>query len=178
MSKVGTMWQVALREINERGRSKAFIVTNVVIVILVAGLIFIPSLFAGGTSESSVGSVGSGNQEIVDAAVELGNANDEPGDEPSIAISVVTYPTRDEAISGLESGEVDAVLVNGEEIIVQSSGSFFGGSDMVGLLQTAAATLQLEAAVTSGGQAAADVVEIMTSDRQKATKLDNNKASC
>ena len=172
MSKVGPLWQVALREINERGRSKAFVITNVVIVILVAGLIFIPSLFAGGTNESAVGSVGTGNQEIIDTAVKLANANDEPGDKPSVAISTLPYDTREEAEAGVETGEVEAALVDGEEIIVEHSGSLFGSSEIVGLLQTAAATVELEAAVTEGGQAAADVVEIMTSDPLETTALE------
>jgi ABC-2 type transport system permease protein len=164
MSPVGTLWQVALREISQRGRSKAFIVTNVVIAILVAAMIVIPSLFAGGTSESSVGSVGDGNQVIVDTAVLLGNANDEPNEEPSVAIEVVEYETRDTAEEALLDGDVDVVLVNGEELVIENAGGFLGDASISGLLQQAAATVQLEAAVSEGGQAAADVVEIMTSD--------------
>lgn len=164
MSPVGTLWQVALREIRERGRSKAFIITNVVIAILVAGMIVIPSLFAGGTTESSVGSVGEGNQIIVDTAVLLGNANDDPDEEPSVAIEVVEFGTRDEAEDALISGDVDIVLVDAKELVVENAGGFLGDSSISSLLQRAAATVQLEAAVSEGGQAAANVVEIMTSD--------------
>jgi ABC-2 type transport system permease protein len=148
MSALAPVWQVALRELRERGRSKAFLVSNIVIVLLVAGLILVPGFFSDDTTVYRVGSVGEGNDPILTTAEQLGNANDEPDAVPSVAIDVVEYDTRDLAVSGLEAGAVEAIVV----------------SSLVRLLQRGAATVELEAAVSEGGQAAADVVEIMTSD--------------
>ncbi|MGI9610610.1 MAG: ABC transporter permease, partial [Acidimicrobiia bacterium] len=139
-------------------------------------LIIIPGLIGGGTDESAVGSVGEGNDIIVDTAVVLANANDEPGDDPSVAIEIVEYSSRDEAVAGLESGEVELVLVDGDEMLIESA-SGFAASSSQGLIQRAAATVELEMAVAEGGQAAADVVEIMTSDPLETTTLSGDEDS-
>jgi ABC-2 type transport system permease protein len=169
------LWQVALREVTERARSKAYLLTTVLTILIVVGLIVIPTLFGGGTSESTVGSVGSGNDEIVATAVDLGNAGDEPGDEPSIAIETVEFEDREAAVAALEEGEVDAVLVDGEELIVPSTGGF-GGSSFVASAQQAAATVQIQTVIAEQGEEAADIIEILTSDPLEVTPLSGGDA--
>lgn len=164
------LWQVALREITERACSKAYLITTVLTILIILGLIVVPTLFGSDTEEAVVGSVGEGNEEIITTAVELGNANDEPGDPPSIAIETVGYPDRETAVAALEEGDVDAVMVDGEEIIVAST-SGFGGDSLVGGLQAAAGTVQIQAVVEEQGQQAADIIAILTSDPLEVTPL-------
>lgn len=170
MRGFGTLWQVALREITERIRSKAYLITTGLTVLIVLGLIVAPTVFGSDTTESTVASVGDGNDEIISTAVDLGNANDEPGDPPSVAIDTVEFDDRGDAVTALEEGEVDAVLVDGQEIVVQSTGGFAGNS-LVSGLQRAAGTVQIQDIIEEEGQQAADIIEILTSDPLDTTTL-------
>lgn len=175
MRGFGALWQVALREITERARSKAYLLTTALTILIVLALIVLPSLFGGGTAESTVGSVGEGNEAIVSTAVDLGNANDEPESPPSIAIEIIEFDDRESAISALEEGEVDAVLVDGDEVIVDSVGGF-GGSSFLNGLQRSAGTVQIQAVIAEEGQQAADIIEILTSDPLEVTTLGGGEA--
>ena len=170
MTGFAALWQVALREITERVRSKAYLITTGLTVLIVLGLIVAPSLFGSDTAESTVGAIGEGNDVIISTAVDLGNANDEPGDPPSVAIETVEFEDRETAEMALQDGEVDAVIVDGEEVIVQSVGGFTGNS-LLGDLQRAAGTVQIQEIVEEEGQQAADIIEILTSDPLETTTL-------
>lgn len=170
MSSMSIVWQIARREIRERGRSRAYLITSALTLLIVVGLVVVPGIIGGGTSEYTIGALGQGNDAIATAAESLGNAKDEAGAEPSVSINVRQFDTRDEAESALDDGEVDAVLVNGDEVIVQSV-SGFGGNELVNLLQQGAASVELEAIVSSEGSAAADVISVMTSDPLETTAL-------
>lgn len=175
MTGLGALWQVASREITERARSKAYLITTASTVLIVLALIVLPPLFGGGTSESTVGSVGEGNDEIISTAIDLGNANDEPEDPPSVAIEAVQFDDRETAMTALEVGEVDAVLVDGNEVLVEGV-SGFGGSSFLNDLQRAAGTVQIQAVVAEQGQQAADIIEILTSDPLEVTTLGGTDA--
>jgi ABC-2 type transport system permease protein len=172
---MATVWQVALREIREHGRSRSFLITTAVTLLIVVGLVVLPGLIGGGTSEYTVGMVGEGNEPIVSAAEQLGNANDEPDAEPSVAIEGVPYDDRAAAEVDLEEGVIDAVLIDGEEIVVESVGGF-GESEVVALLQRGAASVELEVIVAESGEVAADVIEVMTSDPLETTTLSGQEA--
>jgi len=167
---LAALWQVALREITERARSRAYLLTTGLTILIVLGLIVIPNLFGGGTAESIVGSVGEGNDEIISTAVELGNANDEPDDPPSIAIETVDFDDRDAAMEALDEGEVDAVLIDGGEIVLRSVGGF-GGNSFISGFQRAAGTVQIQSIIEEHGQEAADIVEILTTEPLETTTL-------
>lgn len=175
MSGLAVAWQVARREIVERGRSKAFLLTTIITLLVVVALIVLPSIFGGGTDEYRVGTVGEGNTEIVEAGELLATANDEPGDEPSVAITEVPFDDRAAAEAALEAGEVDAVLVEGSELVVESVGGF-GGSALVSILQQGAASVRVEELVATEGDAAADVIEIMASEPLETTTLTGQDA--
>ena len=164
------MWMVARRELRERGRSKSFLITTIVTLVIVVGLVVLPEVIGGGTSDYRVGSIGEGNEAIIEAAELLGNAEDEPDAEPSVSITAVEMESREDAESGLEEGELDAVLIDGSELLVESVGGF-GGSEIVGLLQRGAASVELESIVAEEGDVAADVIEVMTSDPLETTTL-------
>lgn len=170
MSGLAAFWQVAWREIGERIRSKAYLITTGLTVLIVIGLIVVPSQFGAETTESTVGSVGAGNEEIVATAVELENAGDDPEGPPSIAIEIAEFDERDLAVAALEEGEVDAVLVDGEEIVVENVGGF-GGSSLVNGLQRAAGTVQIQRLIEEQGQEAADIIAILNSDPLQISTL-------
>lgn len=170
MTGFGAMWQVALREITERARSKAYLITTASTVLIVLGLIVIPDMFGGGTDEIAVGSVGEGNETIIATGVELANAADEPGDPPSIAVETIVFDDRESAIAALEDEEVEAVLVDGEEVIVEGV-SGFGGSSIVDGLQRAAGAVQIQQVIAEEGEQAANIIDLLTSDPLEVTTL-------
>jgi ABC-2 type transport system permease protein len=170
MSGARTVWQIAMREIREHGRSKSFLITTEVSFLLVAALVIVPGLIGGDTAEYTVASVGEGNEPIVSAAEQLGNASDEEGAEPSVAIDLQEYDSVEAAETAMDEGDLDAILIDGSEVIVESLGGF-GESALLGLLQQGAASVQLEAIVAEGGETAADVIEVMTSDPLETTTL-------
>lgn len=170
MTGLRTLSRIAMREITERARSKAYLATTGLTILIVLGLIVVPNLFGGGTEESTVGSLGEGNDAIVTTAVELGNANDTLDDPPSIAIETIQFADRDEAVAALEAGDVDAVLVDGEEVIVANVGGF-GGSSFLDALQRSAGTVQIQRVIAEQGQDAADIIQILTSDPLEVTSL-------
>ena len=169
MSSLQTTWQVAWREIKDRGRSRAYLITTVATVLLVLGVILVPQALGGGTADHRVGLVGEGGVAIVDRAVQLGNANDDRGAEPSISISTSVYEDREQAESALASGEVDAVLVGDSEMISETGG--FTGNSLADLLQRGAATTKLEEILAGGDEEAARIVQLMTSEPLVATSL-------
>lgn len=174
MTGAGIIWQVAHREITERGRSKAYLVTTGVTLLIVVGLIVVPTFFGGGPDKYPVGSVGAGNEAIIDSAGLLGNAGLEPGQDPKVVFTVTSFDRVEEAKAALETGDIEAVLVDASEVIVKSA-SGFGGSPLVGLLQRGASSVELEALVSEKGQAAADVIAVMTSDPLTTTTLSGPK---
>jgi ABC-2 type transport system permease protein len=175
MSDLGVAWQVARRELTERGRSKAYLLTTVITLLVVVALILLPSIFGGGTDEYQVGSVGQGNTEIIEAGELLANANDEPDAEPSVSITETQFASREEAEAALEAGEVDAVLVDGSEAIVETLGGF-GESSLLTILQQGAASVRVEQLVETEGDVAADVIEIMASEPLETTTLSGQDA--
>lgn len=170
MSPLRTVWQIAAREVREQGRSKTYLITTVVTVLIVLGLIILPGLFSGGSDEYQIGVIGAGNQEVIDASVALANVEDEPDAEPSVVMTTVEFDDRADAEAALEAGEVDAVLVDATEVIVETVGGF-GDSTITDLLQRGAATVRLEEIVATEGQAAEDLIELMTSDPLETTTL-------
>ncbi len=171
MSGLQGLWQVARREVTERGRSKAYLITTVVLLLLVVALVVVPQLFEEQTERFQIGVLGDDNQDIIETAERLANANDEPESAQSVSIEVTPYDERDSAIEALEAKELEAVLVDGQEVIVERTGGFFGDSSLVSLLQRAAATVALEEIVAVQGETAASVIDLMTTDTLTMTSL-------
>jgi ABC-2 type transport system permease protein len=159
-----------MREIREHGRSKSFLITTAITFLLVGALVVVPGLIGSDTADYTVGSVGEGNEPIAAAAKQLGNASDEEGAQPSVAITLQVFDTVEDAEAAMDEGDLDAILIDGSEVIVESVGGF-GESAILGLLQQGAASVQLETIVAEGGETAADVIEVMTSDPLETTTL-------
>lgn len=171
MTSLAAIRLVAEREIRQRLRSKAFLATSLITVVIVLAIIILPAVFDGSTEEMKIGSVGENNEAIVENAVLIGNAEDEPDAEPSVSMEIVVLADRAAAEESLSDGDVDAVLIDGSELVTERSGGFFGDSGPVSLLQRAAGAIALEELAAENGQAAQEVIEVLTTDALEVTAL-------
>lgn len=172
MTSVQRIWLVARREFRERLRSRAFVLSSGFTVVLLLGLILVPTLLGDDGIEIEIGTVGDGNQEIVAAAESLAVEENPDGE---VVVSTVDYADRVAAEEGLRSGEVQAVLIDGEAMLVESAGGgFFGPDQTQGLLQRAAGTVRIQELVGEQGQAAADVIALLTQDALEVEALDGD----
>jgi ABC-2 type transport system permease protein len=104
MSRWRSVWLVAKREIIERGRSRAFMLSlGLTVVIILAGL-FLPSLIGGATGTNKLGVVGSPPQAFSTKLAVIASA---------ASVKVTTEPVADEATgeARLRDGSLDALLV-------------------------------------------------------------------
>lgn len=171
MTALATIRMVAWREIKQRAQSKAYLFTSLITILFVLGIILVPGFFGESTESYKVGSVGPGNEAIIETAVVLGTASDEPGTDPSLAITAVPFSDREEASKALEDGDVDAVLVDGRELIVDRTGGIFIESGPGDLLQQSAGAIAIESIVAKNGQTAEDVIALLTSDALEVETL-------
>ena len=169
VSGIGGMRLVAKRELRERGRSKSFIISSVVTLLLVAAALVLPQLLGGEPATHQIGIVGEENEPIVDAARDLAIAEAEEGDDPEL-YETVLYSSREEAEQALSAGEVDLVLVDGATVLQERTG--FSGNGLVDAIQRAAGSVRLQRLVEENGQAAADVIEILSSSPLEVLSLD------
>ena len=75
ISGIGGLFLVARRELRERGRSKSFIISCVVTLLLVGAGLVLPGLLGGEAATHRIGVVGDGNEPIVQAARDLAVAD-------------------------------------------------------------------------------------------------------
>ena len=155
-----TSWQairlVMGREMRERSRSGAFIVSLVMVLLFVAAGLVLPIIFATKDVHYEVGVLGEGNQPMIEAALALANYE---GSEVETTIEVVRFDSEAAAERAADTDEVDGVLMNGSELVVRGADGD-AGSDLERLLQRGARSVQIESLVTSGDD---EVVRILTS---------------
>ena len=155
-----TSWQairlVMGREMRERSRSGAFIVSLVMVLLFVAAGLVLPIIFATKDVHYEVGVLGEGNQPMIEAALALANYE---GSEVETTIEVVRFDSEAAAERAADTDEVDGVLVNGSELVVRGADGD-AGSDLERLLQRGARSVQIESLVASGED---EVVRILTS---------------
>lgn len=170
ISGIGGMWLVARRELRERGRSKAFIISCVVTLLLVGAALIVPRLVGGDAAIHKIGVVGADNQAVIDAAQDLAAADVdlEEGEEPD-QFDAIEFSNQEAAEEALVAGDVDLVLIDGTTLLQERSG--FSGNGLVETLQRAAGSVRLQRLVEENGQAAADVIEILSSSPLEVTSL-------
>jgi len=131
MSPWTQVWLLAKREFVERGRSKPFLVTMVILAVVIIAIGPVINALSGGEPEATtVGLVG----------VELRGIEDEletQGDLFEIDIDVVRFASMDQAENALEDGEVDAVLRDGNEVVFYDNTS----AGLTSLIQRAVDTV-------------------------------------
>lgn len=168
MSSWRTLLVLTRREIVERGRSRAFLLSAAFTVVLVVVAIFIPATIDGGPTTYTIGVTDGAGRAVVTAAESLGTET---------SFEVVELADRDAAEEALAVGEVDAVLLGGGTLLVERAGGEMFGSPLTGILQQAAATVRLQTLVEGGGEGAAEVVAVLTSEPLMVEALAGEEAS-
>jgi len=125
-------WLVARRELRQRGRSRAFAISTIVLMVAVALAVALPAILSGHAKPQRVGIVG-GNQATLTKIVE------EAGQITGTQVIVVTEPDVSNSEAGLRSGDLSVVLVNGSEVIIKQVS--LGDSSSGGALPSALAKL-------------------------------------
>lgn len=168
MQRIGL---VAMRELRERGKSKAYLISTVITILILGAVIVLPSVLGGDAETYRIGLVGSGGEELVEVAGQIAAQEADEDAEPD-TFETVPFDTVDAAETQLEEGEIDLVLVEGEKIVVSGFGGFGGpaGEGVARILQEAASTSRLQELLAEN-DAAAEVVEILGSQPLETRNL-------
>src|ERR1700745_512914 len=103
---------VAEREIRQRGRSRAFMVSTIVLLLVVAAGVAIPAILAHTAKPQRVGIVGGQAAAMTEIVREAGHLT-------GTGVTVVPQPSLAAAEAALRSGQLDVVLVNDSEVVVK-----------------------------------------------------------
>jgi len=136
---VNALLLVMQRELVTR-LSAGYLVSSAAFLLVLVGVIVVPTMLSGPTTYD-VGTVGDGNREVLDTAADRAN-RDAPADERT-SFDVTSLGDADAARRAVADGTVDAVLIDGTEVVVRRA-SGFGGNDLLDLLQQAAGGRQVE----------------------------------
>jgi ABC-2 type transport system permease protein len=122
---------VAQREIRQRGRSRAFAVSTIVLLLVVAAGVAIPAIVADNAKPQHVGVVGAQVAAMTGVVREAGHLT-------GTAVTVVREPSLAAAEAALRSGQLDVTLVNNSEVVVKQVQLAGGGladsiADVAGL---------------------------------------------
>ncbi len=111
-----SVWLIATREITTRLRSKAYIISTIVLIVILVALAIAVKLVGGGNSDYTVG-VTSSTASLSAPLVASGASIDE-------RVSIVTVPDVDAGRAEVSSGRLDALLVGdgtGVEAVVKQN---------------------------------------------------------
>ena len=103
---------VAEREIRQRGRSRAFLVSTIVLLLVVAAGVTIPAILAHSAKPQRVGIVGGQLAAMTEIVREAGRLT-------GTGVTVVPQPSLAAAEAALRSGQLDVVLANDSEVVVK-----------------------------------------------------------
>jgi len=103
---------VAEREIRQRGRSRAFAVSTIVLLLVVAAAVVIPAILAHTAKPQRVGIVGTPASTMAEIVREAGHLT-------GTSVTVVPQPSLAAAEAALRSGQLDVALVNDSEVVVK-----------------------------------------------------------
>ena len=122
---------VAEREIRQRGRSRAFAVSTIVLLLVVAAGVAIPAILAHNAKPQRVGIVGAPVAAMTEVVREAGRIT-------GTSVTVVRQPSLAAGEAALRSGDLDVMLVSDSEVVVKQV-SVTGSSGSDGGLPTAIA---------------------------------------
>src|SRR6185312_5837839 len=103
---------VAEREIRQRGRSRAFLISTIVLLLVVVAGVAIPAILAHNAKPQRVGVVGGQLTAMTEIVREAGRLT-------GTGVTVVPQPSLAAAEAALRSGELDVVLANDSEVVVK-----------------------------------------------------------
>jgi ABC-2 type transport system permease protein len=162
MSRWAAIKLVTRREIVERVREKAFLYSTAVSLLLIAGVAALPALIGDDDGGYDVGFVGVASSEIQEVAA-----------DPTLsAVDVVIRPKefddRAAAESALEAEEIDAAVVDGEELIGQEEVP----PELQTYLQEVSSRLRLLEALNEAGLSPGQIQEALNPAPLQVSALD------
>ena len=107
----GMVGLVARREITTRVRERSFVISTVITLLIIAAVIILPALLSRGGDDVAVGLVG--NPGLVDPALRQAAAG------PDVKLTVSRYPDENAARTAVQAGDVDAVFLSGDRVLVE-----------------------------------------------------------
>jgi ABC-2 type transport system permease protein len=134
------MWPVvSRREFVERARDKGFLVSTAITLMILVGVIVLSALFNRGT-EFDLGVVGATSHEVGTQAVAASAALD-------VKVNLVDLADERAAEEAVRSGTVDAVVLDGEKILVKSDPP----APLVGVVQAVSLRLRSQQVLETSG---------------------------
>jgi ABC-2 type transport system permease protein len=147
-------WLVARREIAQRGRSRVFAITTIIVLIAVALGVALPALLSQNSKPQRVGIAGGSTATLNSVVAEAGRI-------AGVKATVVPEPSTQAAETALRDGDLDVALVNGSEVIVkQVSINGASGGTLPGALAQVAGLAHLFEQVPAAAAAAAHGVAL------------------
>ena len=109
MNGMRQTWLVAAREIHERGRSRAFLASLLLMLLVVAAAIALPALLDTGPGTKDVGLTGATPAGLT-AAVQA------QGDTVDTTIRIHHYDTRGDGEAAVRDGDIDVLVVDARQL--------------------------------------------------------------
>jgi ABC-2 type transport system permease protein len=136
---------VARREFVERGRDRGFVISTAVTLLILVAVIVVTGLLDRGT-RFDLGVVGDGSATTGRFAVAAADLLD-------VDVTLRTLPDEAAATTAVRDGEVDAVLLDDERILVMGEPP----AQLVGVVQAVSARIRSEAALEAAGVGAEEI---------------------
>jgi ABC-2 type transport system permease protein len=157
---MSTTWLVATREFTERLRSRAFLISNGAILLLLLLSLGLPLLFGGG-GPTQVGTVGSEAEAVARIAVAQQEAFDSD-------VELVALDDREAAEEALREGTVEVVLLDASTALADGG----LGPQLEALLANASNATRVDAALTEAGLTAEERTELFSIEPLGIEQLD------
>ena len=106
----GMVWLVVRREITTRIRERSFLISTLITLLLIAGVVVVPTLFNRGGDEVTVGLVG--------AAGTVEPALQQAAPAAGVTLTVRRYGDEAAARAAIEDGDADAVFLSADRVLV------------------------------------------------------------
>ncbi len=106
----GMVWLVVRREITTRIRERSFLISTLITLLLIAGVVVVPTLFNRGGDEVTVGLVGGAG--TVEPALQ------QAAPAAGVTLTVRRYGDEAAARAAIEDGEADVVFLSADRVLV------------------------------------------------------------
>jgi ABC-2 type transport system permease protein len=159
---------VAARELRERGRSNAFQIGSLVLLVIVALLAIIPSVISGGgASVRTLGYVpGAETQAIAERARALGRGSDD------VVLRLQRRSSAADARAGVRSGDLDLALLDPGTVLADDP----PGDTVRGYLAVARRDVAVDGALRGAGVPADRRAEVVATGPARIVLLDPSRA--
>ncbi len=140
MKSFRSIWLVALRESTERARSRSYIVSTVLTLVIVGVLVGVMVLTDGTTPTYDVGVTGDNPPTLREAITATATATES-------IVSVIEYPEEAAARAAVDDGTIDAAVIDDDVIVVRQA----GGSGVEPIIEAALRQTRLLTALAEAG---------------------------